>query len=386
MSEERPRRRVGESTEGDRGPSSTRRAALGGLGAGAAATVAGCAGVPALGGSPGGDEGPTAVTYRGRFKRLGLAPAVNDAGVELGTWADDGLDVSYRTASGSSAAAKSVASGNERFGNGGIAAVLQLVEQGAPLVIIGQIADPMGGVVALADSGIRTWTDLEGRTVGRFPFGSTGIAAEAAMRAAGADVSAVEFRNVQPGSGMKLLLSGEIDAMARYFPQMKQRLEYRGKDAVALPSVEQLGHLGVTLYTRQEVIDQEPGLVERFVRGWLQAFRPWTQDLERVIDLYAPKVPGEFNRDLERRTVPALYAAQAPRPAVGTRHGKGWTPEERLRDTVDVFTEAGLLEGAVEPSAVYTNEFIERNHDLAVETAGLLYDALERYDVGPNYI
>lgn len=374
-------------------------------GAGVATSLAGCLGtVGPTGqeaGTPDGGDATTRndaettttgedlpkVTYRGRFDRVGLAPAVNDAGIAMGAWREQGLDVEYVTASGAQAAAKSVAAGNEDFGNGGIPAVLQLIEKGAPLVVVGQIADPMSGIVSLEETGITSWADLEGKVVGKFPFGSTGPAAEAAMRKEGVDISKVTFQNVQPGAALKLLLDGKLDAMIKYFPQMQARLKHQGEASNVLKTSDVLGHLDVCLYTRTDVVESDPDRVDRFVKGWLNAFQLWATRLDEVIDIYEPLAVGKFDEELERETVGPLYASHVPPKDVGLTYGKGWTPEDRLRTTIDVFTSAGLLDGSVSPSDVYTNQFIERNHDLAVETARTIYDTLEaNYDVGPNYV
>ena len=328
----------------------------------------------------------TSISYRGRFPRVGLAPAVNDAGIVLGTWEEQRLDVEYVTASGAQAAAKSVASGKDQFGNGGMAAVLQLIEKGAPLVVIGQIADPMGGIVSLQKTGITEWSDLEGKVVGQFPFGSTGPAAKVAMRREGVDLSKVTFQNIQPGSGQKLLLSGKLDAVIRYFPQIVERLEYEGKQANVLKTVDTLDHLGVALYTRREFVENDPEMVDRFVKGWLNAFQIWATDVDQVIELYKPLAVGEFNEDLERQTLPGLYASHVPPKELGLEYGKGWTPKAQLQNTIDVFESTGLLNGDVSPEDVYTNQFIEQNQDLAIETAKQLYGALEQYEEGPNYV
>lgn len=367
----------------------SRRAVLLSAGSGLTAALAGCTGGSATDRTT--DETTTQaslpdVTYRGRFKRVGLAPAVNDAAIKMGIWEEEGLDVSYETSSGSQAAAKSVASGKDQFGNGGIAAVLQLIEQGAPLTVIGQISGPMGGVVSLESAGISDWTDLEGKVVGRFPFGSTGPAAEAAMRRKGVDVANVKFRNVQPGSGLKLLLNDTIDAMVKYFPQMVDRLEYEGESANVLKTRDVLGHLGVTLYTRDDVIENDPDRVNAFVRGWLEAFQFWARNPEKVVELYKPLTVGEFNVELEKKTIPELYASHAPAKSIGLEHGKGWTPGDAVQTTIDVFSQTELLDGDVEPSTAYTNRFLEANEDLAIETAKALYEALEGYEIGPNYV
>lgn len=380
--------------------SRSRRAFLAAAGVGLTGALAGCTGGSTAGESATTTEGTTTeddeetttevdrpdITYRGRFDRVGLAPAVNDAGVALGTWEEEGLDVSYETASGGQAAAKSVASGKDEFGNADVAAVLQLMEQDAPLTIIGNIAGPIDGVVSLEETGITSWTDLEGTVVGMYPFGSTGPAAKAAMRRKGVDLDAVEFRNIQPGSGQKLLLDGSIDAVIRYFPQMVTRLADQDVATNVLRTQDVLGHLGIMLYAHDDVIENHPDRVNAFVRGWLKAFQLWATDVDRVIELYKPLAVGEFDEELERKTLPALYASQAPSRDVGEEYGKGWISTEDMQRTIDAFADTKLLDGDLDPDEVFTMQFIEQNQDLAIETAEALYGALEDYEVGPDYL
>ncbi|MFW6003643.1 MAG: ABC transporter substrate-binding protein [Halanaeroarchaeum sp.] len=380
--------------------SRSRRAFLAAAGVGLTGALAGCIGESAPGDPTSTDDSTTTgdeptttaeadrpdITYRGRFDRVGLAPAVNDAGVEMGTWREEGLDVSYETASGGQAAAKSVASGEDEFGNADVAAVLQLMEQDAPLTIIANIAGPMDGVVSLTETDITEWGDLEGTVVGMYPFGSTGPAAKAAMREEDVDVDAVEFRNIQPGNGQKLLLDGSIDAVIRYFPQMVTRLDAQDVETNVLQTQDVLGHLGIMLYAHDDVVENHPDRVDSFVRGWLEAFQIWATDVDSVIEVYEPLAVGEFDEELERQTLPSLYASQAPSREVGEEYGKGWIAAEDMQRTIDAFAKTELLSGDLDAESTYTMQFIEENRDLAVETAEALYGALEDYEVGPDYL
>lgn len=361
----------------------SRRAFLAAAGAGITASLAGCS---ALGTGNSSPEDLPDITYQGRFDRVGLAPAVNDAGVKTGTWEDEGLSVSYETASGGQQAASTVASGEAEFGNADVAPVLQLIENDAPLTIIGNIAGPIDGVVSLEGTPLSEWADLEGLTVGMFPFGSTGPAAKAAMRREGVDLDAIQFQNIQPGNGQRLLLDGSLDAVIRYFPQIKTRLEAQGESVNVLKTVDVLGHLGVMLYAHNDLVENQPDRVDAFVRGWLKAFQLWATDIDRVIELYKPLAVGEFDEDLERKTLPALYSSQAPSREIGDEYGKGWIRDEAMQNTIEAFSETELLDGDVTADEAYTNRFIEQNSDLAVETAQALYGALEDYDVGPDYL
>jgi len=364
-----------------RSATTSRRGFLVGAGATTLATLAGCIG------NIGGDDGSTQqVTYRHRYKRTGIGTGLNDAGVELGTWEEEGLDVSFETSSGSKAAAQSVASGNDMFGNAGISTVLGLNQEGADLVVIGQLLDPMGGVVTTGEQGITTWSDLEGKTVGKYPYGSTGPEAKAAMQKEGVDVSAITFQNVQPGNGEQLLFNGNIDAMIKFVPLSKARLLDEGYSPNVLITSHVLDHLGISLYTRREVVEEQPETVESFVRGWLKAYQIFANQIDEVFEIYTPLAVEGFDEEIQREALPEYYAAQVPDPSIGTEYGKGWTDSEKLDRTIETFSDAGLIDGGVDAEAMYTNEFIDDNRELAVETATEIYDRLEDFEIGPNYI
>jgi NitT/TauT family transport system substrate-binding protein len=385
---------AGADGSGEQRRSVSRRGLLAAGGASAVAALAGC-----LGGSSG-DGGSTpagtatgtatetesveSVSYRNRYKRVGIGTGMNDAAIATGLWEEEGLDVSFKPSSGSTAAAKAVASGKDTFGNGEAVAPLSLMEKAESLVVVGQLYDPLEGIVTTGEHGITTWTDLEGKTVGQSPQG--GNITKVALRRKGVDLSKIDFQNVQSGSGTQLLISGQIDASMKWFVLEEPRLKSRGYSPTVLPSAPVLNHLGVTLFTRQEVVDNQPELVNDFVRGWLKAHKLFATNVDKVFEVYEPKASEYFNPELNREALPTFHAAQAPPKSIGQEHGKGWIPSSKVERTIDVLEDADMLDGSLSTEAAYTNEFIERNEDLAVETANAIYDRLSEFDIGPDYV
>lgn len=357
---------------------SSRRAFLAATGSTAALSLAGCIGMSQ-------STMLDSVTYRHRFKRLGLVPAPHDAGVETGTWEDEGLSVDFLSSSGSQETVKSVATGNDDFGDAGMGAVLKAVEDGAPIVILGQEIAPIRGIVTLAENDIETWTDLEGKTIGKFPFAITDMVEEA-MKRKGVDLSKIEFQNAEPSASFQLLIDGELDALSRYVPQALDELEYMGHDSVGFYTSNVLDYLGPCVYTRRSMIEDHPETVSAFMRGWLKNFQLFANDIDRVIELYKPKISGDFNEELSLKSLSKLYAAQAPPEDVGTTKGKGWVSEEKMQNTIDTFHQAGIIESTSPVDTYYTQTFLEENQELAIETADALYSSLEEYDIGPSYV
>lgn len=344
-------------------------------GAAATLTLAGCLGA-------GRSETLDEVSYRYRFSR-NLSSTIIEGNIELGTWEEEGLDVTFGTSSGADAAAQSVANGNDEFAQTGIASAVGLIEKGAPIIVIGQTANPLGGVISLAESGIESWRDLEGKAVGHFPFGIQSDLAMAAFRSEGGDVDEVELRNIQPGSQEVLLMEGEVDAVIAYWPQSVTRLEHRGYEANHLVTSKVLGHLGPSLITHESMVEDEPDLVTKFVRGWLNAHQLFVTDIDELIEIHKEFVE-EFDEAVERETLPAIYASRVPAEDLGRERGKGWTPEAHLQNTLTALEDIDYVDETASPGQYYTNRFIEDNQELAVETAAIYYDALEDYDIDPT--
>ena len=372
------RKRTEGGDSSNRGGASVSRRAFLASGAVAATAVAGCLG---------GNESTTAVTYRHRFVREGLDPAVNDGGVEMGLWEEEGLDVSFETSQGSQAATTSVAQGNDEFGNGEIAAVLGQIQAGSPLTIIGQILAPLPAVVSLGKKDITSWEDLDGKAVAKYPFGVVGPLAKGAYReTTGGPPSEVTWQNMQPGTEGQLVLEEEVDAVVTYFPQIVARLRHNGYEPNVLKIADVYDYLGVSLYTRDEVIEDDPELVDSFVRGWLRAHKAFVTDLDTMVAATSEEQEA-FSEDIQLETLGEQYASRVPPEEIGREYGKGWTPRDRLENTQDVLTELGILDEGGPVEEYYTNRFIEQNQELAVETAELYYEELEEnHDVGPDYV
>ncbi|MFB6199027.1 MAG: ABC transporter substrate-binding protein [Halobacteriaceae archaeon] len=358
---------------------SSRRTFLKLAGAGTAVSLAGCIGGAESTGML------ESVTYRHRFKRIGLVPSLHDAGEKFGTWEDAGLSVDFLSSSGSQETAKAVAAGENHFGDGGMGAILKAIEDGAPLVILGQELDPIRGIVTLKENDINSWKDLEGKTIGKFPFAITDMVEEA-MKRKGVDVSTIEFQNVSPSASFQMLIEGKLDALSRYVPQAVDELEYKGHPAVGFYTSNVIDYLGPCVYTRKSMVEEHPETVRAFMEGWLKNFKLFANKTDKVIEAYKPLVSGDFNEELERKTLPELFAAQAPKREIGNSHGKGWITADRMKTTVNTFHEAGIIDSTSPIESYYSEKFLAQNQKVAIDSAKAIYNRLEQYDIGPDYV
>jgi NitT/TauT family transport system substrate-binding protein len=363
-----------------------RRDVLAAGGALAGASLAGCLGT--TGGSAESDSTTTdttmpSVTYRHNFRRVAMSVGINDAAEELGLWEEEGLDVDFKTSTGARKAAKSVASGEDEFANGDYATIVKMINAGRPLQIIGHIHYPMDGVVAKGDW-LDGFSDLEGKVVGQYDRNKPRL--KEAIRRDGGDPSKVTWQTVNPGAATKLLINDKVDASAAYWPPNYVRLRNRGIEVSALNTADKLDYMGLALYGHEDVVENQPEVVNSFVRGVIKAHRLAGNDIGKIEDVYREKIE-EFNKEQEYDGFGYHLASRVPSQEVGKSEGFGWLDEDRLRQTLNLYTDIGILDEAKSLNTYLDMGWFEQNQDLAVEAAEAIYERLdEDYPFGPEIL
>lgn len=149
------------------------------------------------------------------------------AAVDMGFYADEGLDVTILEGAVEIVPQQVVAAGGAEFGIAWVPKVLESREAGANLVNIAQVFQRSGTLeVSFVDSGIESVEDFRGRRIGTWGFGNE-HELFAAMRAVGIDpLNIDDVEVIQQPFDMSLLLSGELDAaQAMTYNEYAQVLE-----------------------------------------------------------------------------------------------------------------------------------------------------------------
>ena len=210
--------------------------------------------------------------------RLGWIPSGSFSGEISGKalFAEEfGLDLEIRPGGPGINTVSLVASGQDTFGTLSADEVFLANESGADLVIIGVINDiTPGAFVALESSGITSPNDFVGRTVGVLPFGSTTVLYEALLAVTGVDRRQVTERTISPD--LRPFLDGVYDVHPVFVYDETVTLDNLGVDyAVIHPQDYGITFKGPVYFTRREIVERRPELVDAFVKtmieGWLHA-------------------------------------------------------------------------------------------------------------------
>ncbi len=204
--------------------------------------------------------------------------------------------------------------------------------------------------VSLKGSGIERPQDLVGKKVMVGPDAE--IQHQALLRKLGIAPTAIEQipfeRNVTP------LATGQIDAHMVYrtgtglaFDETGYQLNWLWMEDYGIYSYVD------TIVASEALVEQNPDLVERFLRATLKGWRYAIENPDEAVDLTLQYDPA-LSRDRQAR----MMAAQTPLIHTGEVN-IGWMRADVWREMHDMLLEQGILDAPLDLARVYTMEFLE---------------------------
>jgi len=276
---------------------------------------------------------------------------------DMNYYADEGLNVTYNMGTPTLNPVKMVVSGTDDFGVlGGPDTLLVARSKGAPIVAIAVIHHDktFPCIATLKDSGLTSVKDLEGKKIGMF-YGhiSTDII-RALMKQEGVNYTEVDVG----GYNYTPLISGQVDAEWCFITDAVVNLKHEGVE-VNVISPQDYGIVvdGYTLFTRQDVIDNNPEKVEKFLRATLKGITYALKNEEATIEFLKKREPN-LNPELERERFAIVH------PAIDTQKSKefgiGYMNEEMFQKAYDRMNAQDLIENQFDISDAYDTRFLEK--------------------------
>jgi len=269
-------------------------------------------------------------------------------------YADENLTVELREL-GDTSPIEEVVAGKADFGVTSADTLLLARAEGAPVIAIATIyqRSPVA-FISLAEKNITRPQDLIGKTVVVHFAGTTGIVYQAMLTAEHIDPAQVngvprtDFSN-EP------LLSGQADVIDAFITNQPIHLAREGYDINAiLPSDYGIDIYANIIFTREDLIANNPKLVERFLRATLQGMQSAVDDAESAASLAAAR-GTDLNLESEtqsmQRSLP-LINPSGSRP--GMMKGEDWEA------THQILLDQGVLSEPLDISAAYNLTFLEK--------------------------
>ena len=214
--------------------------------------------------------------------------------------------------------------------------------------------------MALRRSGIESLDDWEGKTFGY----KISVPPDylAMLEAAGVDRSTIT--EVNAGFDPRVLTEGKVDVLAvfksnepyivRNLPDSSFELNMWDPADFGVPT------MGLTYITRQETVDREPDMTERFLKATLKGIEYIVENPEGALDTVMEYAPDE-DRDHMRFMLEAELADAVS--SLTESFGVGWMTEGQWKELYDHLVEYGAIEKTFDFRDAFYTGFLEDVYD-----------------------
>jgi ABC-type nitrate/sulfonate/bicarbonate transport system substrate-binding protein len=274
---------------------------------------------------------------------------------EKGYFAAEGLDVTIRHSAGGGEHLQLLVAGKVHITTQDAAVLLQRrVDPGLPLVSIGLIGQRgQQAFVALADSGIETPQDWEGRRVGFKGTPPPDLAA--IMEAAGVNGNRVQLINV--GFDPRTLTEGLVDVYPVFKSNEPHLFRQWGYEVVLWDAADYgVPTLGLSYVSTDDVVQNEPELLAAFMRAALAGIAYARDNRDEAVQIVLKHTGGDADPAHMRFMLDAeLVDADSDVTAV---HGTGYQTAEQWQALHDMLRQQGITSQAIDVQTLFTNDFL----------------------------
>ncbi|MFN7753276.1 MAG: ABC transporter substrate-binding protein [Pseudomonadota bacterium] len=286
------------------------------------------------------------------------------AAVDRGFYKEAGLNVTIERGFGSSDTVTKIATGVAQFGIADIGALMAgSVRSQVPVRAIASIyTRPPHSIFVLGDSPIRTFKDLEGRSLAGAPGSAVRVFLPLVLSRNKVDIGKVQIINSEPATMGPLLVSGKANAVTGFLPnrpRFEAMAKEQGKEVRVLQFSETLQIYGNALIASDATIAKNPELVRRFVAATLRGLEFTRTNPRAATESMARMVPGiEAQREMAAAEIANALVFDSE---VAKRLPVGSFDAAQLRRTWETVAEAQQLEAkGVNPESFVTREFLPK--------------------------
>lgn len=284
------------------------------------------------------------------------------AGIDQGFYREAGIQLTVERGFGSSDTVTKVASGVAQFGIADIGSVMAgRVRAQAPVRAIASIyTRPPHSIFVLADSGIRTFKDLEGRSLAGAPGSAVRVFLPLVLQRNNVDITRINLINSEPATMGPLLVSGRADAVTGFLsnlPRFEAMAREANKTVSVLQFSESLEIYGNALIASETTIGQAPDLVRRFVAATLRSIAYARANPRAAVEAMVKVVPG-LNVESDTRAMEIANSLTFDSP-VARVNPVGSFDAVQLARTWQLVAEAQQLAATgVDPESFVTRSFL----------------------------
>lgn len=279
--------------------------------------------------------------------------------LERGYYAEENISVTLVEGGAGIDAMQQVISGVAEFGVAAPEKLIWASNFGSPVLAIATVFRLNPTVfISLQSSGIKRPSDLAGRSAAVLGVDEFETQLRAMFNRLGLDIDQAEL--VPHTYDLTGFYVGEVDSIAVYSTGGLIRSRQAGHELNLIWPDDYGVHLySDTIITTDTLIDENPGLVTRFLRATLRGWRDAIEDPEAAV-----AITLNYARESDDELQLAMMYASLPLVHTG-RDQIGWMRAEIWESMHEMLLAQGILDQPADLSSVYTMQFL---HEIYGET------------------
>jgi len=277
-------------------------------------------------------------------------------GKEKGYYAAEGIDLTINEGRGSANTVQVVAAGSDTFGLADSSSVINTAAKGGDVKSVMSLLNSTGySVVSLAETGIKTPKDLEGKRLAVSPGDPLGSLFQALAAYNKLDMSRITLVQVDPAAKVVAVLEKKADGLLGGADDQYFLIKQRGLQPAALRYADNGANIvGMTIVTRTDLIKSNPDLVRRFVRATVKSWEEAKKNPGAAVDA-ALKVKPDLNR---QSTLEQLMVDIDLLDSKNSKGRIGWGAQADWDQTIDLLKKYRDLSTSQPWTTFHTNEFV----------------------------
>jgi NitT/TauT family transport system substrate-binding protein len=281
---------------------------------------------------------------------------------DKGYYAAENLDVTIIPGGPDIVTEQQVTNGQADFGVDWVASFLAFRDKGLPLVDVAQIYQSSGlTLVSKKSANITRPEDLKGRNVGVW-YGGNEFEFLALMDKLKYDPDR-DMNVIKQGFTMDPFLAGQMDAASAMTYNELQVVYESGVNPDDLNVMryndQGVGMLEDNLFATEDMVKNNPDLVQRFVRASIKGWQDAIDDQAGAVSIVMSHVePGSTTVEHQTRMMSEVAKLVMPD---GVTSPIGVMDANRFATTADIALKFHVINNPADPAKSYTNDFVNAN-------------------------
>ena len=277
-------------------------------------------------------------------------------GKERGFYSAEGIELTINEGRGSANTVQVVAAGSDTFGLADSSSVISTAARGAEVKSVMSLLNSTGfSVVSLAETGIKTPKDLEGKKLAVSPGDPLGQLFQALAAHNKLDLSKISMVQVDPAAKVVAVLEKRADGLLGGADDQYFLIKQRGIAPAALRFADNGANIvGMTIVTKTDLIKSNPDLVRRFVRATAKSWEEAKKNPGAAVDA-ALKAKPDLNR---QSTLEQLMVDIELLDSANSKGRIGWGAQADWDQTIDLLKKYRDLKTDQPWTTFHTNDFV----------------------------